>query len=99
MPKGYWIATITIREPGGYPAYQAAVRHALDAYGGRYLVRGGKAEIREGAPRPRAVVIEFQDYATAVACYVSVEFAAARAMRQKIADADFLIVEGWGGAY
>ena len=48
MPKGYWIATISIREQDGYAEYQAAVRVALDAYGGRYLIRGGKAEIRRG---------------------------------------------------
>ena len=99
MPKGYWIAAITIREPDGYPAYQAAVREALAAYGGRYLVRGGRARIEEGAPRPRTVVVEFPEYATAIACYRSAEFAAARALRQKIADTDFSIVEGWDGAY
>ena len=55
MAKGYWIATISIRELDGYAAYQAAVRATLEKYGGRYLIRGGKSEIREGAPRPRAV--------------------------------------------
>lgn len=95
MPKGYWIATITIHEQNGYAEYQAAVRVALEKYGGRYLIRGGKAEIREGAPRPRAVVMEFDDYATAVACYESSEFSTAKEMRQRLADTDFLIVEGW----
>ncbi len=71
MPKGYFIATITIREREGYDAYQAAVRTALEKYGGRYLVRGGRSEAREGSPRTRAVVMEFPDYATAVACYDS----------------------------
>lgn len=99
MPKGYWIAAITIREAEGYADYQAAVRVALDRYGGRYLVRGGKAEAMEGAPRPRAVVVEFDDYATALACYGSPEFAAAIAMRRRLADTDFLVVEGWDGAY
>lgn len=95
MPRGYWIAEITIREPDGYAAYQDAVRLALDRYGGRYLVRGGRSEAREGTPRTRAVVIEFPDYATAVACYEGPEFTRAREMRQRIAAADFLIVEGW----
>ena len=98
MAKGYWIAEITIREQDGYEAYQAAVRVALDIYGGRYLVRGGKSEAREGEPRPRAVVIEFKDYSTAVACYESPEFTKAKGMRQRLADTDFLIVEGWDEA-
>ena len=95
MPKGYWIAQITIHDWQGYDVYQAAVREALDAYGGRYLVRGGQSEAREGAPRTRAVVMEFPDYATAVACYESPEFTRAKAMRQRLAETDFLIVEGW----
>jgi uncharacterized protein (DUF1330 family) len=99
MAKGYWIATISIHEQEGYADYQAAVRVALEAYGGRYLIRGGKAEIREGAPRPRAVVMEFDDYATAVACYESPAFMTAKAMRQRLADTDFLIVEGWDGTW
>ena len=98
-PKGYWIATITIRERDGYGDYQAAVRVALETYGGRYLMRGGRSEVREGSPRTRAVVMEFPDYATAVACYESPEFTAARAMREKLADTDFLIVEGWDGVW
>ncbi|MGE0627007.1 MAG: DUF1330 domain-containing protein [Hyphomicrobiaceae bacterium] len=99
MAKGYWIATISIRSADGYAEYQAAVRKALDKYGGRYLIRGGKAEIREGRPRPRVVVMEFDDYATAVACYESPEFTAAKAMRQQLADTDFIIVEGWDGQW
>ena len=99
MPKGYWIAAISIREPAGYADYQAAVRVAIERYGGRYLVRGGPAQAMEGNPRPRAVVIEFADYATALACYQSPEFAHAIAMRQRLADTDFLVVEGWDGVY
>ncbi len=99
MPKGYWIATISIRDHNGYAEYQAAVRVALDRYGGRYLIRGGSTEVREGTPRPRVVVMEFADYATAIACYESPEFVAAKAMRRQLADVDFLIAEGWDGAW
>lgn len=99
MPKGYFIATITIHERDGYAAYQAAVRVALEKYGGRYLIRGGRSEVREGAPKSRAVVMEFPDYATAVACYESPEFQAAKAMREELAETDFLIVEGWDGVW
>ena len=99
MSKGYWIAAITIHEPAGYAEYQAAMRLALEAFGGRYLVRGGKAEAMEGNPRSRAVVIEFADYATALACYHSPQMVRARQMRQRLADTDLLIVEGWDGAY
>lgn len=99
MPKGYWIAAITIRDPAAYPAYQAAMRVALEKFGGRYLVRGGQTAITEGRPRPRAVVIEFDDLATAIACYESPEMAPVKAMRLRMAEADLVVVEGWDGAY
>lgn len=99
VAKGYWIAGISIHKTEGYGAYQEAVRLALEKYGGRYLVRGGKSVATEGQPRSRAVVIEFDDYETALACYRSPEFAKAIAMRQRLADTDFLVVEGWDGVY
>jgi uncharacterized protein (DUF1330 family) len=40
------------------------------------------------------VVVEFRDRATAGACYESPEYQAAKLIRQKYADADFIIVEG-----
>jgi uncharacterized protein (DUF1330 family) len=48
----------------------------------------------EGSARDRNVVVEFKDSATAFACYQSPEYQAARAIRQKYADADFIIIEG-----
>jgi uncharacterized protein (DUF1330 family) len=48
----------------------------------------------EGSARDRNVVVEFEDRATARACYESPEYAAAKLIRQKYADADFIIVEG-----
>ena len=50
----------------------------------------------EKTPRARNVVLEFKDYATAVACYHSPEYAAAKALRDGRAEADLLMaVNGW----
>ncbi len=48
----------------------------------------------EGSARERNVVVEFRDRATAMACYQSPEYQAARAIRQRYADADFIIIDG-----
>ncbi len=48
----------------------------------------------EGSARERNVVVEFTDRATAMACYQSPEYQAARAIRQRYADADFIIIDG-----
>jgi len=48
----------------------------------------------EGGARDRNVVVEFADRSTAKACYDSPEYVAARRIRQKYADADFIIIDG-----
>jgi uncharacterized protein (DUF1330 family) len=94
MPKGYWIVRVSVRNQENYPDYLAAAKPAFEAYGARFLVRGGTFEVKEGQARDRNVVVEFADVATAKACYASPEYQAARRIRVANADADFLIVEG-----
>ena len=97
MPKGYWIARVDVTKPEGYQGYVAANGAAFSKYGARFLVRGGTFEAPEGTPRARNVVIEFPDYATALACYHSPEYAAARAHRLGAAEAELLVIEGYDG--
>lgn len=94
MPKGYWIVRVSVHNPAQYPAYLAAARPAFEKYGARFIVRGGPHECMEGEARPRNVVVEFADMATAFACYRSTEYQQARAIRQAHAETDFVIVEG-----
>jgi uncharacterized protein (DUF1330 family) len=94
MPKGYWIVHITIRDAQSYPAYLAADKIAFDKYKARFLVRGGRYEAPEGESRTRHVVIEFDSYDEAIACYHSAEYQAAARLRQAAADAEVLIIEG-----
>ena len=48
----------------------------------------------EGQSRSRNVVIEFPDYATALACYQSPEYQANIKVRQPHSIADLIIIEG-----
>jgi uncharacterized protein (DUF1330 family) len=97
MAKGYWIARIDVTDPAGYQAYVAANAAAFSKYGGKFIVRGGAFEAPEGTHRARNVVLEFADYATALACYHSPEYAAAMALREGRAEADLLVIEGYDG--
>ena len=97
MPKAYWIARADISDPEGYKEYVAANAVAFRKYGAKFLVRGGASETMEGGARARNVVIEFKDYATAMACYTSPEYAAAIAKRVGRAELDLVIVEGYDG--
>ena len=94
MAKGYWIVRVTVKDKEGYPDYLTAARPAFEKFGAQFLVRGGRYGAMEGTSRERNVVVEFDDYATALACYRSPEYQAAKAIRNANAEADFVIVEG-----
>lgn len=94
MPKAYWIVRVSVRDAQRYPEYLAAAKPAFEKFGAKFVVRGGACEVMEGEARERNVVVEFADRATAKACYDGPEYSAAKLIRQKYADADFIIVEG-----
>jgi uncharacterized protein (DUF1330 family) len=97
MPKGYWVAHVTVDDPSAYEAYRAANAVAFQKYGARFLVRGAPQEVREGSLRPRTVVIEFPTLEAAQACYDSPEYRAAKALRDPVSQGDLCIVAGWEG--
>jgi len=97
MAKAYWIAHVDVADMEGYKPYAAANPGIFKKFGGRFVVRGGKFEVPEGAARSRVVVIEFPDYAAALACYNSPEYQANIKVRQPHATADIMIVEGYDG--
>jgi len=97
MAKAYWIARVEVKNEDGYKPYAAANPAIFKKFGGRFIVRSGKFECPEGQSRPRNVVIEFPDYATALACYNSPEYQANIKVRQPHSIADLVIVEGYEG--
>ena len=97
MPRAYWIARVEVNNPEGYKPYADANPAIFKKFGGRFVVRSGKFECVEGQSRPRNVVIEFPDYAAALACYNSPEYQANIKVRQPNATADILIIEGYDG--
>jgi uncharacterized protein (DUF1330 family) len=98
MPKAYWVARIDVTDPEAYKQYVVANAAAFSKHGAKFLVRGGKAETREGSARARNVVLEFKDYETAKACYDSPEYRAAMKLRENASVGDLVIVEGYDGA-
>ena len=94
MPKGYWIARVDVRDPEGYKDYVATAKPAFERYGAKFLARGGAHDMVEGAGRARNVIIEFASIEDARDCYNSSEYQAAKAIRQKVADGEIVLVEG-----
>jgi uncharacterized protein (DUF1330 family) len=91
----YIIANMTVTKPEVYEGYRALAAPAVAKHGGRFLVRGGKHEVLEGAfPGKRVVILEFPSFEQAKVFYDSVEYLAAREKRRGAADFNMLIVEG-----
>ncbi|MCA3556540.1 DUF1330 domain-containing protein [Aestuariivirga sp.] len=94
MPKGYWIAHVTVTNPDQYQLYASATREAFQKYGASILARGGDFRQLEGEGHARNVVIEFPSLKAAVDCYHSPEYQAAKAKREGAGIANIVLVEG-----
>jgi len=97
MPRGYWIARVDVTDPEAYKAYVAANAKPIAAYGGRFLVRGGRYENPEGTSRTRNVVLEFPSYQAALDCWKSADYQAAVKLRLPVSTVDVVVVEGYDG--
>lgn len=97
MPKAYWVAHVDVRDPETYALYREANAAPFAKYGARFVVRGAPQQQMEGQCRARTVVIEFADLETALACYHSPEYQAAKAIRDPVSTGDLVILEGWEG--
>ncbi|MGD8957730.1 MAG: DUF1330 domain-containing protein [Chromatiaceae bacterium] len=94
MPA-YVILNIHVNDPDLFEEYKQLAPATIAAYGGRYLARGGKAEVLEGDWTPaRVVILEFDSSDTAKVWINSPEYRAARLMRQQAATSHTILVEG-----
>jgi uncharacterized protein (DUF1330 family) len=98
MPKGYWIARIDVADFESYKAYIAANAAPLAKYGARFLVRGGRFQAVEGAARTRNIVVEFESFEKALACWNSPEYQLVIPLRRSASEADIIVIEGSDGA-
>ena len=92
--KGYWLAMVDVTDPENYPRYIAANKAAFDKYGAKFLVRGGRFSNPEAVTGNRHVVVEFDSFDTALACYHSPEYQDALPHRLAASTGRFVIVEG-----
>ncbi len=91
----YILVDLEVTDPAGFEDYRQQVPATLARYGGRYIVRGGQSETLEGSWTPkRVVVLEFPDRAAAKAWWSSQEYAALKALRQRSARTELILVDG-----
>ena len=91
----YIIADVRITDPDRYAEYIKVVPETIARYGGRFVVRGGRAEVLEGSWKPnRIVVLEFPTFERAREWWSSQHYRAARDLRQSASVGSLIVVEG-----
>jgi uncharacterized protein (DUF1330 family) len=94
MPA-YVIATVReAHDDDALAEYRRRNTEAVAAHGGRFLVRGGEIDAREGDAPLRVVVIEFDDLDAARGWYESDAYQEAIPIRQAASTTELLIVDG-----
>jgi uncharacterized protein (DUF1330 family) len=96
MPKAYLVTTYrSIKNLEALAAYAKLAAPAMQAAGGRFLVRGMPSKVFELGMNQRTVVVEFESIAKAVAAYESPGYQEAlRALGKDSVERDMRLVEG-----
>jgi uncharacterized protein (DUF1330 family) len=95
VAKAYWVVMYhSIDNPEAFAAYAKIAPPAVQAAGGRFLVRGMPAKVYEEGLNQRLVVIEFDSLAQALAAHETPAYAEALRVLGDGARRDMRIVEG-----
>lgn len=98
MPKGYLLANVKVTDPAKFDEYRVKVAPMIASFGGRYLVRGGKVQVKENDPGlHRTIILEFPTIEAAEKFYNSPEYAPLIKLRQEGAVTNLALIEGYEG--
>lgn len=93
--SAYVVVEIEVTDPVVYEEYKKLAQESVAKFGGRYAVRGGRTEQFEGDRMPaRFVMLEFPTVARAKEWFASEDYARAREVRLRSANANMFVVEG-----
>jgi uncharacterized protein (DUF1330 family) len=91
----YVVSRVSILDVQAMQQYIDQVVPIVEAFGGRYLVRGSNVRAIEGQwESDRMVVLEFPDEEGAMKWYHSAEYRPLRDLRQRSSQAVILLAEG-----
>jgi uncharacterized protein (DUF1330 family) len=95
MAKAYWVGCYrAIKNPDALAAYAKLAGPAIQAAGGRFLVRGTPSKTYESGLNQRTVVVEFESLDKAIAAHDSPGYQEALRVLGDAADRDIRLVEG-----
>lgn len=91
----YIVVEVEIKNPIEYEDYKKLSGPAVEAFGGKFIVRGGKTETLEGNWSPeRFVIIEFPTVEKAKEWWNSELYSKAKVIRYRTAESKMLVAEG-----
>ena len=94
MPA-YLVVHVNVKDPARYEDYKKIAPESIRQYGGRYLTRGGEAQVLEGDWIPkRLVLLEFPSMARAREWWSSPEYAGPKALRHATSETTMVLLEG-----
>ncbi len=93
--SAYIVASVQVNDPVKFEEYAQQVPKTVELYGGRYLVRAGRQEVREGDwKHSPLVIIEFPSWDAAEKWYNSEEYRPLKELRMRCARTDGVLAEG-----
>ena len=96
MPKAYWVVTYrSVKNPEVWTAYAKLAMPAIQASGGRFLIRNKPAKTYEAGLNERVVLVEFDSLDQALACHDTPAYKEAlKALGTGNVERDMRVVEG-----
>jgi uncharacterized protein (DUF1330 family) len=91
----YVIGDIEVTDPAAFQEYRNRLGATIEQYGGRFVIRGGRVNSKEGDWQPhRLLMLEFPSFEQAERWYNSSEYRPLIAIREKAARTHLIIAEG-----
>jgi uncharacterized protein (DUF1330 family) len=96
MTAAYIVVESQVTDAEAFKRYMAAAPEIVRAFGGEYLVRGGRMQVLEGDWQPpRLTVLRYPSFDQAKAMYDSPDYVRVRALRHGAAACfNMVLVEG-----
>ncbi|OOG74871.1 DUF1330 domain-containing protein [Algoriphagus sp. A40] len=91
--SAFVLVEVTIQDASLYEEYKKLTPASVEAYGGKFVIRGNPVQVMEGVWNyDRLVLLEFPNKEIALEWYNSEEYQIARKIREKASSANFFIV-------
>ena len=93
--KGYWVAKANVISSDKQQEYGKLAEEVVKQFDGKFIVRGGRQETKEGNEYSINVVVEFPSYEIAISAYESEEYQKALKVLDGGAIRLYAVVEGY----